>query len=123
MIHYSWKKVSYAAQKDAKKIVDIIYYLTYNYRRNRFSGLYEQDFNGMSFLVSPEKLFKDEFKIQNIHIAQYVAFASLRSLGEYELSGQIALSLSRVPKRLHKIAKENPILTLTSDNFIHFYYE
>jgi hypothetical protein len=93
--------------------------------RNKYDPIYkfyEINFAGESFLVHPDVLLFNSFRYSRRDISIYLAFASMRSLGEYFASGDITLDLLEMPLDPFQHL-ENDSLLYMEDDKLHFLYE
>jgi hypothetical protein len=94
--------------------------------RNKYDPIYkfyETNFAGDSFLVHPDVLLYNAFRHSRRDIAIYLAFASMRSLGEYFASGDITLDLLEMPLDPFQHLENDDRLLYMEDDKLHFLYE
>jgi hypothetical protein len=110
---------------DSNSIVLIVHMLTYpkvpsSYRDPTYK-YYGQSFEGLSFLLNPEKLLTERLKYTNREAAEYVAVASYRNYLEYNKTGDTRLHLIDFPL-FEEIINNNRLLHM-EDGTIHFKFE
>jgi hypothetical protein len=91
---------------------------------NKYDRIFELskiNFAGESFIVHPDILLFNAYKHEYREIAQYLALASLRPLGDYKATGKIDLDIYRVDID-YELIKDNSLLRIEEDT-IHFIYE
>ena len=125
MIKYNWAKILKVTEGDSNSIVLIVHMLTYprvptNYRDPTYQ-YYGQSFEGISFLINPEKLLTERLKYTNREAAEYVAVASYRNYLEYNKTGDTRLHLIDFPL-MEEIINNNRLLHM-EDGTIHFKFE
>ena len=128
MILFDWKKVLEASKGNQRLIMRIIDMLTHNtYPKNKKDALYDlklQNYYGHSFLRYPEKLLENQYKYELSHCCHYVALASLRNLGLYQLTQDVSLPVEVIPERLCSFIPQNPLINACSESrSIKFKYE
>jgi len=125
MIKYNWAKILKVTEGDSNSIVLIVHMLTYprvpsSYRDPTYK-YYGQSFEGLSFLLNPEKLLTERLKYTNREAAEYVAVASYRNYLEYNKTGDTRLHLIDFPL-FEEIINNNRLLHM-EDGTIHFKFE
>ena len=125
MIKYNWAKILKVTEGDSNSIVLIVHMLTYprvptNYRDPTYQ-YYGQSFEGISFLINPEKLLTERLKYTNREAAEYVAVASYRNYLEYNKTGDTRLHLIDFPL-MEEIINNNRLLHMENGT-IHFKFE
>ena len=101
MIKYNWDKILEVTKGDANSIVLIIHLLTYPRLPNNFRDpiykYYGQSFEGLSFLINPEKLLAERKNYTNKEVAEYIVIASFRNYLEYKKTKDAGLHLIDCP--------------------------
>lgn len=125
MIKYNWEKILKVTEGDSDSIVLIVHMLTYprvptNYRDPIYQ-YYGKSFEGLSFLINPEKLLTERLKYTNREAAEYVAVASYRNYLEYMKTGDTRLHLIDFPL-FEDIINNNRLLHMENGT-IHFKFE
>jgi len=123
MIQFDWKRVKRLAKGDNIEIIKIMSAITWpevapTKQQKRLNPYYWKDYDGISFLVEPEKLLIKKYELPVKQIVEYIALASRRSLAEYLLTGDTTLDIRLAPF----IPEVNQLLTITN-NIVHFKYE
>ena len=126
MLLYDWKKIFTIANGQPSGIFTIFEMLVKNtIPKNKYDPtykFYEVNFSGESFLVHPDVLLYNSFRHSRRDIAIYLAFASMRSLGEYFASGDITLDLLELPLDPFQHLESDRLLYMEDDK-LHFLYE
>ena len=126
MLLYDWKKIFTIANGQPSGIFTIFEMLVKNtIPKNKYDPtykFYEVNFSGESFLVHPDVLLYNSFRHSRRDIAIYLAFASMRSLGEYFASGDITLDLLEMPLDPFQHLESDRLLYMEDDK-LHFLYE
>jgi len=126
MLLYDWKKIFTVTNGDPSSIFIIFEMLVKNsIPQNKYDPIYKfygLNFTGECFLVHPDVLLYNAFRYSRRDIAIYLAFASMRSLGEYFASGDITLDLLEMPIDPFQHL-ENDRLLYMEDDKLHFLYE
>ena len=126
MLLYDWKKIFTIANGEPSGIFTIFEMLVKNsIPKNKYDPIYkfyEVNFSGESFLVHPDVLLYNSFRHSRRDIAIYLAFASMRSLGEYFASGDITLDLLEMPLDPFQHLESDRLLYMEEDK-LHFLYE
>jgi hypothetical protein len=126
MLLYDWKKIFTIANGQPSGIFTIFEMLVKNtIPKNKYDPtykFYEVNFSGESFLVHPDVLLYNSFRHSRRDIAIYLAFASMRSLGEYFASGDITLDLLEMPIDPFQHLESDRLLYMEDDK-LHFLYE
>ena len=126
MLLYDWKKIFTVTNGDPSSIFIIFEMLVKNsIPQNKYDPIYKfygLNFTGECFLVHPDVLLYNAFRYSRRDIAIYLAFASMRSLGEYFASGDITLDLLEMPLDPFQHL-ENDSLLYMEDDKLHFLYE
>jgi len=126
MLLYDWKKIFTVTNGDPSSIFIIFEMLVKNsIPQNKYDPIYKfygLNFTGECFLVHPDVLLYNAFRYSRRDIAIYLAFASMRSLGEYFASGDITLDLLEMPIDPFQHL-ENDRLLYMKDDKLHFLYE
>ena len=126
MLLYDWKKIFTIANGEPSGIFTIFEMLVKNtIPKNKYDPtykFYEVNFSGESFLVHPDVLLYNSFRHSRRDIAIYLAFASMRSLGEYFASGDITLDLLELPLDPFQHLESDRLLYMEDDK-LHFLYE
>ena len=126
MLLYDWKKIFTIANGEPSGIFTIFEMLVKNtIPKNKYDPtykFYEVNFSGESFLVHPDVLLYNSFRHSRRDIAIYLAFASMRSLGEYFASGDITLDLLEMPLDPFQHLESDRLLYMEDDK-LHFLYE
>ena len=126
MLLYDWKKIFTIANGEPSGIFTIFEMLVKNsIPKNKYDPIYkfyEVNFSGESFLVHPDVLLYNSFRHSRRDIAIYLAFASMRSLGEYFASGDITLDLLEMPLDPFQHLESDRLLYIEDDK-LHFLYE
>ena len=125
MIKYNWEKIAETSQHDPSQIMLLIHMLTYprrpsNYRDPTYK-YYGQSFEGLSFLLKPEKLLVERTNYTNQECAEYVSIASYRNYIEYKKTGDSSLQLINLPL-VEEVFNNNRLLRM-EDGIIHFKFE
>ena len=127
MLLYDWKKIFTVANGEPSGIFMIFEMLVkQSIPRNKYDPIYkfyETNFVGDSFLVHPDVLLYNAFRHSRRDIAIYLAFASMRSLGEYFASGDITLDLLEMPMDPFQHLENDDRLLYMEDDKLHFLYE
>jgi hypothetical protein len=127
MLLYDWKKIFTVANGEPSGIFMIFEMLVkQSIPRNKYDPIYkfyETNFAGDSFLVHPDVLLYNAFRHSRRDIAIYLAFASMRSLGEYFASGDITLDLLEMPLDPFQHLENDDRLLYMEDDKLHFLYE
>ena len=126
MLLYDWKKIFTIANGEPSSIF-IIFEMLVNQSipKNKYDPkykFYEVNFSGESFLVHPDVLLYNAFRHSRRDISIYLAFASMRSLGEYFASGDITLDLLEMPLDPFQHLEDDRLLYMEDDK-LHFLYE
>ena len=125
MLLYDWNKVFEVADRNTFTIFIILKMITAKLvPNNKYDPIFElskNNFAGESFLVHPDILLFNSYKHEYREIAQYLALASLRPLGDYKATGKIDLDIYRVDID-YELIKDNSLLRIEED-IIHFIYE
>jgi len=126
MLLYDWKKIFTIANGEPTSIFIIFEMLVKNsIPRNKYDPIYkfyELNFTGECFLVHPDVLLYNAFRYSRRDISIYLAFASMRSLGEYFASGNITLDLLEMPLDPFQHLEDDRLLYVEDDK-LHFLYE
>ena len=126
MLLYDWKKIFTITNGEPSGIFTIFEMLVKNsIPKNKYDPIYkfyETNFAGDSFLVHPDVLLYNSFRHSRRDIAIYLAFASMRSLGEYFASGDITLDLLELPLDPFQHLESDRLLYMQDDK-LHFLYE
>lgn len=126
MLLYDWKKIFTITNGEPSGIFMIFEMLVKNsIPKNKYDPIfkfYEVNFAGESFLVHPDVLLYNSFRHTRRDIAIYLAFASMRSLGEYFASGDITLDLLEMPIDPFQHLEDDRLLYMEDDK-LHFLYE
>ena len=125
MIKYNWAKILKVTEGVSNSIVLIVHMLTYPRVPSNYSDplyrYYGQSFEGISFLINPEKLLAERKNYKNREVAEYVAVASYRNYLEYNKTGDTRLHLIDFPL-FEEIINNNRLLHM-EDGTIHFKFE
>lgn len=125
MLLYDWNKIFEVADGNTFTIFIILKMITARLvPENKYDPIFElskKNFVGESFLVHPDILLFNSYKHEYREIAQYLALASLRPLGDYKATGKIDLDIYRVDID-YELIKDNSLLRIEED-IIHFIYE
>ena len=84
-----------------------------------YSLMKGKDFSGNSFILNPKPLFSSRYS--NREIFEYIALAALRNYANYQITGEVGLSLLHCPLRKETIEK-NRLLSIEKDK-VMFAYE
>ena len=126
MLLYDWKMIFTIANGEPTSIFIIFEMLVKNsIPRNKYDPIYkfyELNFTGECFLVHPDVLLYNAFRYSRRDISIYLAFASMRSLGEYFASGNITLDLLEMPLDPFQHLEDDRLLYI-EDEKLHFLYE
>ena len=126
MLLYDWKMIFTIANGEPTSIFIIFEMLVKNsIPRNKYDPIYkfyELNFTGECFLVHPDVLLYNAFRYSRRDISIYLAFASMRSLGEYFASGNITLDLLEMPLDPFQHLEHDRLLYI-EDEKLHFLYE
>ena len=126
MLLYDWKKIFTIANGEPSGIFTIFEMLVkQSIPKNKYDPtykFYEVNFSGESFLLHPDVLLYNSFRHSRRDIAIYLAFASMRSLGEYFASGDITLDLLEMPLDPFQHLESDRLLYMEDDK-LHFLYE
>jgi len=126
MLLYDWKKIFTVANGEPSSIFTIFEMLVkQSIPKNKYDPaykFYEMNFAGDCFLVHPDVLLYNSFRHSRRDVAIYLAFASMRSLGEYFASGDITLDLLEMPLDPFQHLEDDRLLSI-EDNKLHFLYE
>ena len=125
MIKYNWEKIAETTQHDPSQIMLVLHMLTYprrpsNYRDPTFK-YYGQSFEGLRFLLNPERLLVERKNYTNQECAEYIGIASYRNYLEYKKTGDSSLQLIKLPF-LEEVFNNNRLLTM-KDGIVHFKFE
>jgi len=127
MLLFDWKKIFEKSNGQPFAIFTIVKMLVQKQiPTNKFDRIYKYsgtDFRGLNFLVHADLLVFNAYKYTYREIAQYVAVASLRSLGEYHATGETSLDLLKIPVNLLYILEENRLLYMIDDRLYLLYEE
>jgi hypothetical protein len=128
MIFYNWRKIYKYSEGKVSTILDILYYITNHTVPNnkwdkRFFDISKVDWSGKSFLLHPEELFLNRSKYSGIELSQYVALASLRNYADYKATNIRHLISMRTPEINFEKIRQNRLLSIDSDENIHFLWE
>lgn len=123
MIQYDWERVKAQAKGKARNVILIMSAITWpsgmpTKQQKRNNPYYWKDFDGMSFLLEPEKLLVKKYELPIKDIVEYIALASRRSLAEYLLRGAKSLDIRLAPY----VPSNNQLLTIIN-NEVQFKYE
>lgn len=125
MIFFDWKKVHQKGERSTRKILDIIYYLTYKPipydKLDKMFYIGREDYTGDSFLINPHLLFENRKKHLDRHIVEYIGFASLRNYADYVITGNTSLALLACLGK-ENIINNNSLLHIENQK-IRFLYE
>lgn len=125
MLLYDWNKIFEVADGNTFTIFIILKMITSRLvPENKYDRIFELskiNFAGESFIVHPDILLFNAYKHEYREIAQYLALASLRPLGDYKATGKIDLDIYRVDID-YELIKDNSLLRIEEDT-IHFIYE
>ena len=125
MIRYNWKKILRQNNRSSNKIINTIYYLTFNpiiiNTKSIYYKLSIENWVGYSFLHNPEALLKHRGLYNDVDIAEYIGLASLRSYSHYKTSGELTLDLLACDGKEDLINKNR--LLYIDGNKVHFMYE
>lgn len=126
MLLFDWSKIYEASESSPAMCVLILRMLVENLvPKNKYDPIYKfygKSFIGASFLVHPDVLLYNRFRYTNKEVAQYMALASLRSVAEYYVSGQVTLPKTQTPID-DELIKNNRLLRIDKNGDIHFLYE
>jgi hypothetical protein len=126
MLLYDWKKIFTVANGEPSSIFIIFEMLVkQSIPKNKYDPtykFYEMNFTGECFLVHPDVLLYNSFRHSRRDVAIYLAFASMRSLGEYFASGDITLDLLEMPIDPFQHLDDDRLLYMEDDK-LHFLYE
>lgn len=126
MLLYDWKKIFECAEGNPSDCVLIFKMMVKGLiPRNKYDPIYKyytKDFKGSSFLAHPDVLLFHSYKYSNTEIAQYLALASIRSVGEYYASGCVTVDLLHISMD-RSLFDDNRLLTIDEDEILHFLYE
>lgn len=126
MLLYDWKKIFTVANGEPSSIFTIFEMLVkQSIPKNKYDPtykFYEMNFTGECFLVHPDVLLYNSFRHSRRDVAIYLAFASMRSLGEYFASGDITLDLLEMPIDPFQHLDDDRLLYMEDDK-LHFLYE
>lgn len=127
MILFNWSKIFSEAQGNPKEVFNIIKYLSEGtIPRNKYDKVYRyytKNFAGESFLINPDVLIYNAYKHSYRDIGIYIAFASLRSIGDYFATQTTTLDVRLVDLQLLQHLDNNSLLYMDEDTKIHFLYE
>lgn len=123
MIQFDWQRVKRLANGSNIELIKVMSAITWpeaapTRQQKRLNPYYWKDYEGISFLVEPEKLLIKKYELPVKDIVEYIALASKRSLAEYLLTGDTTLDIRLAPF----IPETNQLLTI-SNNAVHFKYE
>jgi len=126
VITYNWLKVYNKSSGKAHNILNIMAFITFRpIPKNDFDTnnlKYAQiNWNGDSFLINPSAVIYNRSRVDEKHLADYVALASFRSLAEYKVTKRKTLSLQECPVSLESLT-QNPLLSII-DGEIYFCWE
>jgi len=126
VITYNWLKVYNKSSGKAHNILNIMAFITFRpIPKNDFDTnnlKYAQiNWNGDSFLINPSAVIYNRSRVDEKHLADYVALASFRSLAEYKVTKRKTLSLQECPVPLESLI-QNPLLSII-DGEIYFCWE
>lgn len=126
MLLYNWNKVFETCKGNPLEIVRVFKMLVDDQLpRNRYDPVYKYagiDFSGQSFLVHADVLLYQLYKYSYRDACIYMAFAALRSYGEYKASGKITLDLLHLQLDPEIFINNNRLLWLEGED-IHFLHE
>ena len=123
MIQFDWSRVKKLSEGNSTEIIKIMSAITWptgmpTRQQKRLNPYYWKDFDGLSFLLEPEKLLTKKYELPVKEIVEYIALASRRSLAEYLLTKETTLDIRLAPF----IPEKNQLLTITN-TAVHFMYE
>lgn len=123
MIQFNWSRVKKLSAGSNTEIIKIMSAITWptnipTRQQKRLNPYYWKDFEGLSFLLEPEKLLTKKYEIPVKEIVEYIALASRRSLAEYLLTKDTTLDIRLAPF----IPEKNQLLTITKTT-VQFKYE
>jgi hypothetical protein len=125
MILYNWARIVRESNGSGFKLLDIVRYITYKPRIKDYhdKNYYYStvDWRGQSFLIHPERLFKNRKYFSDRHIIQYIGLAGLRNYTEYKVFKKETLDLLAC-KGKEDLINNNSLLHLEDEN-IHFLFE
>jgi hypothetical protein len=126
MIIYNWSKIQGDTKGSVRRILKIIYYLTYKPPITTDEDIlyykYLRDYKkGDHFLVNPEYLFENRNKHLDRHIVEYIGLASLRSYSDYVITGNKTIPLLACSEK-EELINNNSLLYI-ENNKVHFLYE
>ena len=126
MLLYNWNKVFKTCKANPPEIIRVFKMLVdKDLPLNKYDPVYKYsniDFSGQSFLVHPDVLLYQLYKYSYRDVCIYIAFAALRSYGEYQASGKITLDLLHLQLDPEIFINNNRLLWLEGDD-IHFLHE
>lgn len=126
MIFYDWKKIYRHSNGSSSKILNIIQYITEKpIPKDQFDLAYKYmqiNWKGQSFLYNPEPLLYYRYKYDDIDLAHYVGFASLRNYSEFQILGKLTLDFLAW-KGKEDLIKHNSLLRINDNNELVFLYE
>lgn len=126
MITYNWLKVMRHSSGAPTSILNIMAYITFRpLPKNDFDTnnlkFSQVDWNGDSFLLNPAAVIYNRSRVNEKHLANYVALASFRSLAEYKVTGRKTLSVQECPVSVESL-NNNPLLSIQNGE-IYFCWE
>lgn len=107
-------------------ILNIVAYITFKpLPKNDFDNnnlkFSQVDWNGDSFLINPAAILYNRTRVDEKHLADYVALASFRSLAEYKVTKRKTLLVQECPVPMESLT-DNPLLSI-QNNEIYFCWE
>lgn len=122
MILFDWNKVKSRARGSKKDTILIISSITWPYtlptkRQRRLNRFYDEEFQGISFLLNAEELLESR-NLSNYKIVEYITLAARRSLADYLYCKEKTLDCRLAPF----LPTNNELLTIKNDK-IHFAFE
>jgi len=126
MLLFDWKKIYSTAAGDPVDIVRILRMLVEKrIPKNKYDKEYfysQLNFDGISFLVHPERLLYDGYKFTFREMAIYAGIAALRPLPDFYATNKITLDILQIPEEALLHVYDNRLLEIRDDS-IHFLYE
>ena len=125
---FEWKKILRTARGSPPEVYRIFKMLVNKeIPKNVYDPIYNycyKDYSGTSFIANPSALLKLSNKYTYKEFCTYLAFASLRSYGQYKATGKITLDELHMPFDPFKHLKNNKDRLLwLEDGNLHFLFE
>lgn len=74
---------------------------------------------GSNFIVNPEVIIKNPYKLSDIQLSEYLGLCALRNYSEYKLSGEVDLEMEYFPPWIPKqVVEQNPLIAINKSKII-----